>query len=271
MRLSQCVLVMADISGYTNFVTHRAVSLKHAEQIVTELMESIIDRAEHPLSVNNLEGDAALLFAETGGSTLAACGSVMHQVQALQGAFSRQIQRIRVERRHCECSACANVSDLKLKFVVHVDDIAIKQVRQFEELAGEGVILVHRLLKNSLGMREYILLTEEFRAALGHVVPDGDWHSEEVEGIGERLLFVCAPRPLDPGATIETPIKGIARQKPFVSTPVFQHLPEGARGFRPWLRDAIALTPRFLGSAMREWTAPRETAAPRAEKPSKPA
>ena len=255
MRLSQCVLVMADISGYTNFVTHRAVSLKHAEQIVTELMESIIDRAEHPLAVNKLEGDAALLFAETGGSPRAACGSVLHQVQALQGAFSRQVQRIRFERRHCECSACANVGELKLKFIVHVEEIAIKQVRQFEELAGEGVILVHRLLKNTLAMREYILLTAEFRDALGHVVPDGDWHAEDVEGIGERLLFICAPRPLEPGAALENPIKGISRQRPFVSTEGFQNLPEGARGFRPWFRDAVALTPGFIGSALRDWAA----------------
>lgn len=252
MRISQCVLVMADISGYTNFVTHRAVSLKHAEQIVTELMESIIDRAQHPLVVNKLEGDAALLFAETGGSTLAACGSVMHQVQALQGAFSRQIQRIRSERRHCECAACANVENLKLKFVVHVDDIAIKQVRQFEELAGEGVILIHRLLKNSLDLREYVLLTQEFREALGHVAPAGDWHTENVEGIGERQLFVCAPRPLEPGAVEQQPIKGAARQTPFVSTGIFQNLPEGLRGFVPWLRDAVALTPRFIANALKD-------------------
>ncbi|MEO6064819.1 MAG: DUF2652 domain-containing protein [Lysobacterales bacterium] len=252
MRISQCVLVMADISGYTNFVTHRAVSLKHAEQIVTELMESIIDRAEHPLVVNKLEGDAALLFAETGGSTLAACGSVMHQVQALQGAFSRQIERIRNERRHCECSACANVEKLKLKFVVHVEEIAIKQVRQFEELAGEGVILIHRLLKNSLDLREYILLTQEFREALGHVAPPGNWHTEYVDGIGERQLFVCAPRSLEPGAVAEQPIKGVSRQTPFVSTRTFQNLPEGVRGFGPWLKDAVALTPRFVASFLKD-------------------
>ena len=64
MRLAQALLVIVDISGYTEFITNRQVSLLHAEQIITELMESVIDRADHPLVVNKLEGDAALLFRE---------------------------------------------------------------------------------------------------------------------------------------------------------------------------------------------------------------
>lgn len=258
MRISQCVLVVADISGYTKFVTHRAVSLKHAEQIVTELMESIIDRAEFPLTVNKLEGDAALLFAETGDSTRAACGSVLHQVHALQGSFTRQVERIRTQRRHCECDACSNVGSLKLKIIVHVDQIAIKQVRQFEELAGEGVILVHRLLKNSFDLREYIALTREFHDALGPLVPQGEWRVEDVEGVGERQIFLCDPQLPAPDAAAETPA-GAAALRPHTSSKAFQNLPEGERGFGPWLRDAVSLSVRAVGSTLREWKSGRRT------------
>lgn len=38
----------------------------------------------------------------------------------------------------------------------------VKQVRQFTEIAGEDVILIHRLLKNSIDSDEYILLTDSF-------------------------------------------------------------------------------------------------------------
>jgi len=38
----------------------------------------------------------------------------------------------------------------------------IKKIRQFEELAGEPVILIHRLLKNTIQAKEYILLTQAF-------------------------------------------------------------------------------------------------------------
>ena len=64
MRLAPALLVIVDISGYTEFITNRQVSLLHAEQIITDLMESVIDHAGHPLAVNKLEGDAALLFRE---------------------------------------------------------------------------------------------------------------------------------------------------------------------------------------------------------------
>ena len=67
IRLVHAVLVIVDVSGYTNFIRHRAVSLIHAEAIITELLESVLDRASHPLIVNKLEGDAASLLYSAGG------------------------------------------------------------------------------------------------------------------------------------------------------------------------------------------------------------
>ena len=64
IRLTHAVLVIADISGYTDFITQREISLVHAEQIITDLMEAMTDRTAHPLTVNKFEGDAALLYAE---------------------------------------------------------------------------------------------------------------------------------------------------------------------------------------------------------------
>ena len=64
MRLARALLVIVDISGSSEVITTRQVSLLHAEQIITDLMEAVIDRADHPLTVNKLEGDAALLFRE---------------------------------------------------------------------------------------------------------------------------------------------------------------------------------------------------------------
>ena len=59
------ILVLADISGYTHFSRLHFTSLLHAEEIITELMESILQSAEFPLQVGQLEGDAVLLFVES--------------------------------------------------------------------------------------------------------------------------------------------------------------------------------------------------------------
>src|SRR5690349_947903 len=87
MRLTHAVLVLADISGYTSFITNRETSLLHAEQIITALLEAMIDRTEHPLTLNKLEGDAAFFYAESGADPAAAMRDVLLQVQALFTAF----------------------------------------------------------------------------------------------------------------------------------------------------------------------------------------
>ena len=63
MEIKVVYLVLADISGYTRFVKIHRASILHAEEIVTELMEAVIDAAGPPLILNKLEGDAAFLYA----------------------------------------------------------------------------------------------------------------------------------------------------------------------------------------------------------------
>jgi hypothetical protein len=83
---------------------------------------------------------------------------------------------------------------LKLKAFLHTGEIAVKQIRQFTEVAGQDVILIHRLLKNSIDSREYILFTEPFRALAGDY--DGktpERRTEPVTDFGPVTIFVYYP------------------------------------------------------------------------------
>lgn len=190
MRLAQAILLLADISGYTRFITSRETSLLHAEQIITALLEAMIDRSEHPLTLNKLEGDAAFFWAEAGADRGTAMRDVLAQVQALFAAFDARLAQVAAERANCTCEACAGIAGLRIKAFVHCGEIAVKQVRQFEELAGEDVILVHRLTKNHLAECEYLLLSEA--ATRAWPLPDGAGraHVEDFEGLGEQRLTV---------------------------------------------------------------------------------
>ena len=194
MRLTRAILVIADISGYTSFITMREVSLVHAEQIITELLETVIDGAEFPLKLNKLEGDAALLYAESVTDPARAAGDVLRQINAAFELFYAKLAAIGAARRHCNCEACSNIGNLRLKAFLHEGEIAIKQIRQFEELAGENVILIHRLLKNTVPSREYLLLTRAFAELLGAECPAHVEHREDAEGIGDVELRIVAPR-----------------------------------------------------------------------------
>ena len=193
MRLTHAVMVIADISGYTAFITNRQVSLLHAEQIITDLLESMIDRTEHPLVLNKLEGDAAFLYAETGEDRAGAIRDALTQVSLLFAGFAERLIRVRDERANCTCNACANIADLQLKAFVHCGEIAVKQVRQFEELAGEDVILIHRLMKNSVEGSEYVLLTEPIYTAWSPDASQARMHREKFDGVGVLDLLLLAP------------------------------------------------------------------------------
>lgn len=190
MRLTHAVLVIADISGYTGFIRRREVSLLHAEEIVGELIEAILAGAERPLVLNKFEGDAVLFYVETGAEPQRVAAEVLASLRAGFEAFRARLDTIRGQRTHCRCDACANVGALSLKAFVHAGDIAIKQVRQFEELAGDEVILIHRLLKNRVDAHEYLLLTEDFAALAAGSAALGTAHVEHAEGLGEVRLRV---------------------------------------------------------------------------------
>ena len=215
MRLTHAWLVIVDISGYTAFIHERQTSLLHAEQIITELMESVLDRATHPLNVNKLEGDAALMYAETAPGDVAAGQDVLAQVKAFFPVFASCLGKQRAERSGCGCEACSGIDKLRLKAFVHVGEMAVKQVRQFEELAGEPVIFVHRLLKNRVAQREYVLLSEAARAAAGLDPGLLEAHEEELDGVGRAQLWLCSAE----GLPFELPPVAVTVAKPLERPP----------------------------------------------------
>lgn len=225
IRSTEAALVILDISGYTRFIHQRQISLVHAEAIISELMESIIDQAAFPLQVNKLEGDAALLFAETGGEPALALQSVYTQVRQFFPAFQQCVQNIREARRNCGCDACANIASLRLKAIIHVGAIVVKRVRQFEEIAGEPVILLHRLLKNAVPESEYLLLTAAAHQWLGADGADFTALQQPVEGMADCTVHWAAIDRLPPASAPANP------QSPAASSPP-SHPPQRSRRFR---------------------------------------
>jgi class 3 adenylate cyclase len=196
MEIKKVFLVLADISGYTGFMrTHQANDLIHAETIITELLEAVIDASQFPLTLSKLEGDAAFLYATFADDSQApaAAQEILRQVTAFFNAF-RAKERALIACSACRCEACDNIAELKLKAFLHVGEAAIKKIRQFEELAGQDVILIHRLLKNTVVAKEYILLTEPFYALSGGLGDSPlERRTEDAEGFNPVAVRVYYP------------------------------------------------------------------------------
>jgi hypothetical protein len=157
-------LAIADVSGYTGYLA--GVELDHAQDIIADLISTIVE-AMAPFQLAKLEGDAA--FAYLAGDSVD--GSVLQDaIEGTYVAFRSRLRSIQ-QASSCECNACVRIPTLDLKFVVHFGSIARQQMLGNEELVGADVILVHRLLKNSivddLGIQAYALYTNAVVSAAG--------------------------------------------------------------------------------------------------------
>lgn len=162
-NLQKGILVLADISGYTHFSRLHYTSLLHAEQIISELLESIIDTAQFPLATGHLEGDAVLLFAQVpGGREAEAARDVANQVSQFFISFNQREKMLIACDAGCVCQACQQIGDLKLKAVIHFGEYSLREIQGVKDVAGADVSLMRRLIKAPIREREHIIVTPAF-------------------------------------------------------------------------------------------------------------
>ncbi len=166
---SQGFLVVADITGYTAYLSHS--ELEHAQDVLKTLLGLMIDHTKPPLVLSGLEGDAVLSY--TIDSDRFEGQAFVEMIEQTYVAFKRAID-LMVMNTTCECNACANINTLDLKFFVHHGEFVVQELRGREELVGSDVNLIHRLMKNRIpeetGFRAYTLYTDD---AINHLGVDG--------------------------------------------------------------------------------------------------
>jgi hypothetical protein len=190
------LLVIADISGYTRYMTANAKTLAHSHAIITELVQSIVHEVQLPLEVAKLEGDAVFFFCrkqQAAGDWLSARRMVANQLLNFFHLFGAKLGELSGSTT-CNCHACTHIERLRLKIVVHSGEALFHRVLNFTELAGVDVIIVHRLLKNSVNADQYLLLTEAARGDLAFPenIPMAQ-SAESYEDIGRINTLVYTP------------------------------------------------------------------------------
>lgn len=176
-------LLLADISGYTAFLV--GTELEHANAIVHELTGLIRDRLSPPMRFVQFEGDAVFCHADE--TSFEDGERLIELIETCYFDFSNRLLDMQ-RGTTCRCAACASIGSLDLKFVVHHGAYARRFEREREDLAGPDVILVHRLLKNTVsddgGPHAYAFFTA---ACLERMPP---WlafpsHTESYESFGQ--------------------------------------------------------------------------------------
>jgi hypothetical protein len=184
-----CFLI-ADISGYTSYLA--GVELDHAQDILADLVGTVVTALRPNFRLAKLEGDAAFTVApaeKLDGSLL------LDAIERCYFGFRRRRRDVR-QATSCECNACLRIPDLNLKFVVHHGLAARQRMAGMDELMGADVIVVHRLLKNrvveDLGVPAYALFSQACVEAMGidPVALAMGAHAETYEHVGEIRVWV---------------------------------------------------------------------------------
>jgi hypothetical protein len=190
MTSERAALLIADIGGYTEYMGSHRMSLAHAEVNTARMLERMI-QAARGFDLVEIEGDAAFLSRRAHSRDPDTTVTDILQVAvAMHRAF--HLERQYVATNLCPCGGCKEAGNLKLKFVAHVGEVATQSIRGHTKLVGIDVILVHRLLKNTVSIPEYVLVSEELYSTDQASVPGPvNEISSDLEGIGTvRAYFV---------------------------------------------------------------------------------
>jgi len=191
------IFFIADISGYTRFIVTNEKELLHSQIIIKDIMNAIMEEIDLPLEVFKLEGDAVFLYADKDNLDMpwdSVKDSMIERVIELFHIFTHKISELTLHKI-CTCNACNNVEKLALKIIAHSGKTVFFKVQDILEMSGKDVIIIHRLLKNSVEADEYFLMTEsafnDFNIDINEVQPG----QETYDDIGTIKTYIYYPPP----------------------------------------------------------------------------
>ena len=131
-----------------------------------------------------------------------------------------------------------------MKFVAHLGAVAVQRVKHSAKLAGLDVILVHRMLKNTVPIPEYLLLSETVFGCMDERVRNrGQALAQELEGLGVVPTYFMDVTELARDAPPEPEVATAGRIRDNFGV-VFRSLPYLLGLERP--RHALGLTSHAL-------------------------
>ncbi|MGJ8591739.1 MAG: DUF2652 domain-containing protein [Aquaticitalea sp.] len=166
--MQKALYFMPDISGFTDFVNNTEV--EHSIHIISELLEILLDNNTIDLKLVEIEGNALFMYV----TEIPSYEALTQQIKSMHEAFHEHTQNYDT-MGICNCGSCRTTTNLELKFFVHYGDLNFIKVRDITKPYGREVIKIHRLLKNTITLNEYILFTNAVYELYESQI-DRDWH-----------------------------------------------------------------------------------------------
>src|SRR4051794_19148314 len=167
--------------------------LEHAQGVLDALFKSIFAEIRAPITLSNLQGDAALAYFPD--QHVPQRQFPLDAIERIYCSFANTLAAMRLNTT-CSCNACRNMGSLDLKFFLHHGEYAVQTLAGRSELQGVEVIRLHRLMKNTVtkatGLRAYALVTQQAADAIGlpEFFADAITHVEHMDEFGDTRCYV---------------------------------------------------------------------------------
>ena len=155
MKETSAFICIPDITGFTEFMSE--VSLESSKRIIPSLLNRIIYANSINLKISEIEGDAVLFYRN---GPLPSAQELIAQCRRFFHEFRAELDQI-VERNDNHHEYRDLTRKLGLKVIMHYGPIGMVQVGSHLKLMGEEIIVAHRLLKNSVSEKEYVLFSQD--------------------------------------------------------------------------------------------------------------
>jgi hypothetical protein len=162
-----------DLTGFTKFMT--STESDFANKVITVLLSKLISANILAMSVAEIEGDAVFFYRK---GRLPAVNKVAQQCKLIFETFNEVICSFK-ENDPENHKKYLSKNQLGIKMIIHHGQINITKINGRVKLLGEDVILVHKLLKNSVNIPCYILLTDSYLEKLRNKKAAKNWFNWE--------------------------------------------------------------------------------------------
>ena len=190
------VIFIPDITGFTKFV--QSTDVRHSQHVISGLLESLIDANHLGLDISELEGDAILFYKYADVPSL---DELLLLAKQMFENFHHQLNKY-VNQTSCHRGSAQTAIDLSLKIIIHRGRLGFTKVKDYHKPHGLDMIVAHKLLKNSVQEKEYILVSDSFENEINAVNSHGfkaeHFHSNKTyyQNIGEVSYRYASLSPL---------------------------------------------------------------------------
>lgn len=155
MLSTPTLICIPDISGFTEFMSRTDIDL--SAKVITSLLNKIIYANDIGLKLSEIEGDAVLFYSQ---GELPSLEALIEQCKHFYLEFYKQLEVLQKKfKNHPESKNITKL--LGLKIIIHYgQEIRSVPIGKNIKLMGEDVITAHRLLKNKVPVKDYVLFSE---------------------------------------------------------------------------------------------------------------